>query len=50
MKGTGGGVKQAFFRSHRWVTAVAVALLAGACDRAVVLNPKARSPTPNAAC
>ena len=40
MKGTGGGVKQAFIRSHRWMTAVAVTLLAGACDRAVVLNPK----------
>jgi cytochrome o ubiquinol oxidase subunit 2 len=33
-------VKQAFISSHRWITAVAVALLAGACDRAVVLNPK----------
>jgi cytochrome o ubiquinol oxidase subunit II len=40
MKGTGGGVKQAFIRSHRWMTAVAVTLLVGACDRAVVLNPK----------
>src|SRR5260370_11142770 len=40
MKGTGGGVKQAFIRSHRWMTAVAVTLLAGACDRAVIRNPK----------
>src|SRR5258707_7664185 len=40
MKGTGGGVKQAFIRLHRWMTAVAVTLLVGACDRAVVLNPK----------
>lgn len=40
MKGTGGGVKQAFTRSHRWAMAVGASLLAGACDRAVVLNPK----------
>src|SRR5580704_3825737 len=40
LKGTGGGVKQAFTRSHRWAMAVGASLLAGACDHAVVLNPK----------
>src|ERR1700704_6982890 len=40
MKGTGGGVKQAFTRSHRWAMAVGASLLAAGCDRAVVLNPK----------
>jgi cytochrome o ubiquinol oxidase subunit 2 len=40
MKGTGGGVKQAFTKSHRWAMALAAALLTGACDRAVILNPK----------
>ena len=40
MNGAGGGVKQAVIRSHRWAMAAGVALLAGGCDRAVVLNPK----------
>jgi cytochrome o ubiquinol oxidase subunit 2 len=40
MKGTGWGVKQAFTKSHRWAMAVGASLLAGACDRAVILNPK----------
>src|SRR3979490_3601345 len=40
MKGAGGGVREAFTRSHRWAMAVGASLLAGACDRAVVLNPK----------
>ena len=40
MKGTGGGVKQAFTKSHRWAMTLAAALLTGACDRAVILNPK----------
>ena len=38
--GMGGGVKQAFTRSHRWAMTVGAALSVGACDRAVVLNPK----------
>jgi len=33
-------VKQAFTKSHRWAMAVGASLLVGACDRAVVLNPK----------
>ena len=40
MKGTGGGVTQAFTKSHRWAMALGAALLTGACDRAVILNPK----------
>jgi len=40
MKGTGGGVKLAFTKSHRWAMAVGASLLVGACDRAVILNPK----------
>src|SRR5258708_15310030 len=40
MKSAGGGVKQAVIRSHRWAMALATALLAGGCDRAVVLTPK----------
>jgi cytochrome o ubiquinol oxidase subunit II len=40
MKSAGAGVKQAVIRSHRWAMALGLALLAGGCDRAVVLNPK----------
>jgi cytochrome o ubiquinol oxidase subunit 2 len=40
MKGTGGGVRLAFTKSHRWAMAFGAALLTGACDRAVILNPK----------
>jgi cytochrome o ubiquinol oxidase subunit 2 len=40
MKSAGGGVKQSVIRSHRWAMALGAALLASACDRAVVLNPK----------